>query len=186
MIQNVHMAGHYGRVCGLCTENKTREGSYFVMGAAGCVECEKASVAGAWVIGAGMIMLALLLYYVAVWRSMSKLSMVEQCLTGVANTLEAAVNSVTKHLPRTMTSDISSSKKDFSLVGYLKVVISFCQVTATFLSNLKVDWPRTLSQVRATNFVLFCLSFARVLSLHTKFLSTSFLSRMTSQNPVNF
>ena len=171
----MRMAGHYGRVCGLCTENKTREGKYFVMGATGCVECETASVTGAWAIGALMIMLALLLYYVAVWRSMSQLSALEQCLKGVKNTLEAAGNSVAKRLPRTMVSDPSSNKKDFSLVGYLKVVVSFCQVTATFLSNLEVDWPLTLSQVRIAHFVLFCVSFARALSMRTEV-----LCRMTS------
>ena len=142
--------GHYGRLCGLCQES-TSEGKIYAMGAEGCVECEEGDQAVAIVIAVAVGMVLLLAYYLAVWRPLIKSDAAEaacmSCIRAIQSTFTSAQQKAKQRL---------ASKR--SVTGYLKVVVGFCQVTASFLSNFEVDWPTFLAEIMSV-FAIFNLDF---------------------------
>ena len=126
--------GHHGRLCALCNSTQI-DGKFFAMGANGCVLCEEESIANAWIIVAFCSLFGSILYYLAVWRVWIRFESTEGCINrlGVFFTNCAARISdpIMKHIinPILGTDERASKKKNFSILGYLKVVISFCQVS---------------------------------------------------------
>ena len=110
------------------------------MGANGCVLCEEKSIANAWIIVAFCGLFGSILYYLAVWRVWIRFESTEGCLSqmgGFFSTCAARITDpVVKHIINPILgTDERAKKKNFSVIGYLKVIISFCQV-----SNARSPW----------------------------------------------
>jgi hypothetical protein len=153
--------GHRGRLCGVC-QDRSPTGNPYAMGANGCVECKESNQAVAWIIAILCITLALILYYLAVWRPLIKFDGIEvaamSCWKHVGDTAQSARASVLKCITRTH-DDASVVKRTWGTVtAYLKVVVGFFQVTSSFLSNLEVDFPASLKVIMSV-FSLFNLDF---------------------------
>jgi hypothetical protein len=153
--------GHRGRLCGVC-KDWSPNGNPYAMGASGCVECKESNKTVAWIIVILCITLALILYYLAVWRSLIKFEGIEaaamSCWKRAGDTAQFARASVLKCVSRTR-DDVSVDMRTWgTMTAYLKVVIGFFQVTSSFLSNLEVDFPASLKDIMSV-FSLFNLDF---------------------------
>ena len=152
--------GHRGRLCGLC-KPLSPNGNPYAMGPNGCVECKESNKAVAWIIAIFCIALALILYYLAVWRPLIKFDRIESatmsCWKRVRDTAKSARTSVLKCVTGKR-DDANVDKRTSTMTAYLKVVVGFFQVTSSFLSNLEVDFPTSLKDLMSV-FALFNLDF---------------------------
>jgi hypothetical protein len=153
--------GHRGRLCGVC-KDRSPNGNPYAMGANGCVECKESNKAVAWIIAILCIALALILYYLAVWRPLIKFDAIEAAaMSGwkhVGDVAKSARVSVLKRVTRTRDDASVDMRTWGTMTAYLKVVVGFFQVTSSFLSNLEVDFPASLKVIMSV-FSLFNLDF---------------------------
>jgi len=95
---------------------------------------------------------AMLVYYVAVWRPWIRFERVETtvgaCFQGIRKRVRSLVHRGTE----------SNNARGGSATGYLKIMIGFFQVTAAFLSTLEVEWGPSLEDLLSL-FALFQLDF---------------------------
>jgi hypothetical protein len=153
--------GHRGRLCGLCRD-RSPDGNPYAMGPTGCVECKESNKAVAWIIAILCITLALILYYLAVWRPLIKFEGIESAAMSswirVGDAARSARASVLQCTTRTRVDASVDMKTWGTMTAYLKVVVGFFQVTSSFLSNLEVDFPESLEVIMSV-FALFNLDF---------------------------
>jgi N-acetylneuraminic acid mutarotase len=153
--------GHRGRLCGVC-KDRSPNGNPYAMGANGCVECKESNKAVAWIIAILCIALALILYYLAVWRPLIKFHVIESgsmsCWKRVGDAAKSARASVLKCATRTSDDASVDMRTRGTMTAYLKVAVGFFQVTSSFLSNLEVDFPASLKIIMSV-FSLFNLDF---------------------------
>jgi N-acetylneuraminic acid mutarotase len=153
--------GHRGRLCGVC-KDRSPNGNPYAMGANGCVECKESNKAIAWIISTLCITLALILYYLAVWRPLITFDGIEaaamSCWKRVGDIAQSARASVLKCIFRTRNDVCVDMRTWGTMTAYLKVVVGFFQVTSSFLSNLEVDFPSSLKLMMSV-FSLFNLDF---------------------------
>jgi hypothetical protein len=153
--------GHRGRLCGLC-KDQSPNGNPYAMGPTGCVECKESNKAVAWIIAILCITIALILYYLAVWRPLIKLDGIESVAMSswkrVGDSIKSARASVLKCTTRTRVDASVDMKTWGTMTSYLKVVVGFFQVTSSFFSNLEVDFPESLKVIMSV-FALFNLDF---------------------------
>jgi len=131
------------------------------MGANGCVECKGSNKTVAWIIAIFCMALAVFLYYLAVWRPLIKFDRIESTATSYYNRLKDTAKSVRASVMTRIIGqrdDTIVKKRVSSMTAYLKVAVGFFQVTASFLSNLEVDFPSSLKSLMLA-FALFNLDF---------------------------
>ena len=146
--------GHYGRVCGLCSES-------YVMSTDGCTKCSLNSVS----LHAFMALFSItlvLIWYLTSWRPLLQWFRVQENQFGAFMImLVAKLTGVLSYLLSVLTMRAKSKdeikkmlKNTFRLnfqinymVGYIKTVVTFYQVTASFLENFGIEWPDLIERV---------------------------------------
>ena len=120
------------------------------MGASGCVECEERGKVIATIIVALCVIIALIAYYVVVWSPLIGSRTVKRAFEYAYAAAHSAIDSVMSCIfKKDGKSGDNSSKKDSIFTGYFKIIVGFCQVTASFLSTLEVGWPSALVKMMA-------------------------------------
>jgi hypothetical protein len=120
--------GHEGRLCGLC-KDKSPNGNFYAMGASGCVECEESGQVIATIIVVLCVIIALLTYYVLVWRPLIGSLTVERAFEYAYTATHSAIDSVMSRIFRKDgKSGDNSSKKESNFDGYFKIMVGFYQV----------------------------------------------------------
>ena len=145
-------AGHFGVACGLCNATLSGTGSYFTTDGAGCVECAR-DQGGTITALIGAAVVASAFVFLAVWQPLIDVGgclpsgAAERALRdweGAKEVYDQAVAFCTM-VAETYAKILAPLRK--ITTGYLKLVLSFYQVGASFGKTFSVDWPDNLKMV---------------------------------------
>ena len=137
--------GHFGRLCGLCEDN-------YVMTGKGCSLCDL-DARGVAITNGLLVFVFTCLYYWLLWTPWIKIG---------ADQGRWVVESIAKSLNKVLTlssyvlsmiykrknrlEQVKFSRFQYVL-GYIKTVVSFAQVSSSFLGNFEIPWPHMVQDV---------------------------------------